>query len=175
MRGIRETAPVVAAISDRHRSALQGQWRTEIRRYENIGDRRHRGAWRCAGRRSKALTDNRTPGEPDGPQNFLAFSKISYRFRPTHRLMAPRRPTKVAHPVKTYPRAVFKLFNQAPMSSTVLSRNNGGFWIQGGKLANFLGSCDYSGVEVDVCFLPSEKVEWYKIAPQNSKSAETET
>lgn len=49
------------------------------------------------------------------------------------------------------------------MSSTILSRNKGGFWIQGGKLAHFLGGCDYSGVDVDVCFLPSDKVEWYEL------------
>lgn len=74
-----------------------------------------------------------------------------------------------------YPRAIFKLFNQVPMNSTILSRNPGGFWIQGGRLASFLGSCDYSGVQVDVCFLASDKVEWYKIATQNSKSAENDT
>jgi hypothetical protein len=88
--------------------------------------------------------------------------------------MAPRRPQKEALRMKAYPRAVFKLFNQAPMSSTILSRNPRGFWIQGGKLANFLGGCDYSGVQVDVCFLASDKVEWYKIAAQNSKSADND-
>jgi hypothetical protein len=68
------------------------------------------------------------------------------------------------------PRATFKLFGQAPMQATILSRNRGGFWIQGGKLAEYLGGCDYSGVEVDVCFLSANKVEWYKVA---SASAET--
>ncbi len=77
--------------------------------------------------------------------------------------MNAKRPTKLAHPMKAYSRAVFKLFDQAPMSSTILSRNKGGFWIQGGKLAHFLGGCDYSGVDVDVCFLPSDKVEWYEL------------
>jgi hypothetical protein len=77
--------------------------------------------------------------------------------------------------MKTCPRAVFKLFDQAPMASTILSRNPGGFWIQGGKLASFLGSCDYSEVQVDVCFLASDKVEWYKIATQNSKAANNDT
>ena len=89
--------------------------------------------------------------------------------------MAPRRPRKEALRMKAYPRAVFKLFNQAPMSSTILSRNSGGFWIQGGKLASFLGSCDYSEVQVDVCFLASDKVEWYRIATQNSKSVVNDT
>ena len=74
--------------------------------------------------------------------------------------------------MKAQLRAVFKLFDQAPMNSTILSRNRGGFWIQGGKLASFLGGCDCTGVQVDVCFLPSDKVEWYKIAAQNSKLAE---
>jgi hypothetical protein len=77
--------------------------------------------------------------------------------------MASRRRTQFAHPMKIYPRATFKLFHQPPMSSTILSRNQGGFWIQGGKLAHFLGGCDYSGVDVDVCFLRSDKVEWYKL------------
>jgi hypothetical protein len=86
--------------------------------------------------------------------------------------MAPRRPRKLTNHMKVYPRAVFKLFNQAPMSSTILTRNNGGFWIQGGKLAHFLGNCDCAGVQVDVCFLPSDKVEWYKLQTQNGKPAD---
>lgn len=65
--------------------------------------------------------------------------------------------------MKPHTRAVFKLFDHAPMSATILSRNRGGFWIQGGKLAQYLGGCDYSGVDVDVCFLASDKVEWYKV------------
>ncbi|MGA6955103.1 MAG: hypothetical protein WBY73_08355 [Candidatus Acidiferrales bacterium] len=77
--------------------------------------------------------------------------------------------------MKVYPRAVFKLFNQAPMNSTILTRNRGGFWIQCGMLAQFLGSCDCSGVQVDVCFLPSDKVEWYRVASQNSKASEFES
>jgi hypothetical protein len=77
--------------------------------------------------------------------------------------MTAKRPTRLAHPLKASRRAVFKLFDQVPMHSTILTRNQGGFWIQGGKLAQFLGGCDYSGVDVDVCFLPSDKVEWYKL------------
>ena len=70
-------------------------------------------------------------------------------------------------------RAVFKLFGQDPMPATILSRKRGGFWIRGGKLAEFLGGCDYSGVEVDVCFLSAKKVEWYKIASAGSGAAES--
>jgi hypothetical protein len=77
--------------------------------------------------------------------------------------MTAKRPTRLAQPLKAYSRAVFKLFDQAPMHSTILTRNPGGFWIQGGKLAQFLGGCDYSGVDVDVCFLPLDKVEWYQL------------
>lgn len=55
------------------------------------------------------------------------------------------------------------------MSTHILSRNPGGFWIQGGALAQFLGSCDYSGVQVDVCFVAADKVEWYKRPQQASK------
>jgi hypothetical protein len=65
----------------------------------------------------------------------------------------------------TNTRATFKLLGQAPMQAILLHRNRGGFWIQGGKLAEFLGGCDYSGVEVDVCFLSANKVEWYKVGP----------
>jgi hypothetical protein len=68
---------------------------------------------------------------------------------------------------------IFKLFGQAPMQATLLHRNRGGFWIQGGKLAQFLGGCDYSGVEVDVCFVSANKVEWYKTASANAHGAET--
>jgi hypothetical protein len=77
------------------------------------------------------------------------------------------------HQTKTNARATFKLFGQAPMQATLLHRNRAGFWIQGGKLAEFLGGCDYSGVEVDVCFLSANKVEWYKTAPANTHGAET--
>ena len=67
----------------------------------------------------------------------------------------------------------FKLFGQAPMQATLLSRNRAGFWIQGGKLAEFLGGCDYSGIEVDVCFLSANRVEWYKAASAHAHGAET--
>jgi hypothetical protein len=77
------------------------------------------------------------------------------------------------HSTKTNARVIFKLFGQAPMQATLLHRNRGGFWIQGGKLAQFLGGCDYSGVEVDVCFLSANKVEWYKTASANAHGAET--
>jgi hypothetical protein len=76
-------------------------------------------------------------------------------------------------PTKTSARATFKLFGQAPMQATLLHRNRGGFWIQGGTLAEYLGGCDYSGVEVDVCFLSANKVEWYKDAPAGAQGAET--
>ena len=72
---------------------------------------------------------------------------------------------------KTNARATFKLFGQAPMQATLLHRNQAGFWIQGGKLAEFLGGCDFSGVEVDVCFLSANKVEWYKTASGNAQGA----
>jgi hypothetical protein len=69
-------------------------------------------------------------------------------------------------------RATFKLFGQAPMQATILSRNRGGFWIQGGKLAEFLRECDCAGVDVDVCFLSANKVEWYKVATANAHAGE---
>ncbi len=78
-----------------------------------------------------------------------------------------------AHTSKANPRAIFKLFGQAPMQATILSRDRAGFWIQGGRLAAFLGDCDYSGVDVDVCFLSAKKVEWYKLASAGSNAAET--
>jgi hypothetical protein len=81
--------------------------------------------------------------------------------------------TRGGQPTTLNPRATFKLFGQAPMQATILSRNRGGFWIQGGKLAAFLGGCDYSGVEVDVCFLSANKVEWYKVASAGAGGAET--
>jgi hypothetical protein len=74
---------------------------------------------------------------------------------------------------KANARATFKLFGQAPMQATILSRNRGGFWIQGGKLAEFLGDCDCAGVNVDVCFLSANKVEWYKVASASAGAAET--
>jgi hypothetical protein len=74
---------------------------------------------------------------------------------------------------KTNARTIFKLFGHAPMQATLLHRNRAGFWIQGGKLAEFLGGCDYSGVEVDVCFLAANKVEWYKAPAANARCTET--
>jgi len=75
------------------------------------------------------------------------------------------------HPTKTNARATFKLFGQAPMHATLLHRNRVGFWIQGGKLAEFLGGCDFSGMEVDVCFLSANRVEWYKAASEHAHGA----
>jgi len=72
---------------------------------------------------------------------------------------------------KTNARATFKLFGKPPMQATLLHRNRGGFWIQGGKLAEFLGRCDCAGVEVDVCFLAANKVEWYKAASEHARGA----
>jgi hypothetical protein len=77
------------------------------------------------------------------------------------------------HTTKANARATFKLFGQAPMQATILSRNRGGFWIRGGRLAEFLGNCDCAGVEVDVCFLSANKVEWYKLASAGARAAET--
>lgn len=81
--------------------------------------------------------------------------------------------TRGGQPTTLNPRATFKLFGQAPMQATLLSRNRAGFWIQGGKLAEFLGGCDYSGIEVDVCFLSANRVEWYKAASAHAHGAET--
>jgi hypothetical protein len=88
-------------------------------------------------------------------------------------VMASRTNRSDVHHTKTNSRATFKLFGQAPMQATILSGNRVGFWIQGGKLAEFLGGCDYSGVDVDVCFLSANKVEWYKVAAANSHAGES--
>jgi hypothetical protein len=91
----------------------------------------------------------------------------------TANVMATKRKRSTMHQSKTNARATFKLFGQAPMQATLLHRNRGGFWIQGGKLAEFLGGCDYSGVEVDVCFLSANKVEWYRLASASAHGAES--
>jgi hypothetical protein len=75
------------------------------------------------------------------------------------------------HQTKANARATFKLFGQAPMQATLLHRNRGGFWIQRGKLSEFLGGCDFSGLEVDVCFLAASRVEWYKAASEHAQGA----
>ena len=81
--------------------------------------------------------------------------------------------TRDAQMTKANARATFKLFGQAPMQATILSRSRAGFWIQGGSLAEYLGGCDYSGVEVDVCFLSANKVDWYKVASAGTAGAQT--
>jgi hypothetical protein len=78
-----------------------------------------------------------------------------------------------AHTKQADTRATFKLFGQAPMQATILSRNRGGFWIQGGQLAEFLGDCDCMGMDVDVCFLSANKVEWYRVTSGGGNAAET--
>jgi len=115
-----------------------------------------------------------TPGWCVGEILRFIFSAHGYRLRAcSPHVMASRKKRSKMHQTKTNARATFKLFGQAPMQATLLSRNRAGFWIQGGKLAEFLGGCDYSGVEVDVCFLSANKVEWYKTAPANAHGAET--
>jgi hypothetical protein len=91
----------------------------------------------------------------------------------TPNVMASRAKRNDEHTIEANPRATFKLFGQAPMQATILSRNRAGFWIQGGKLAELLGSCDYSGADVDVCFLSANKVEWYKVASGGANASET--
>jgi hypothetical protein len=88
-------------------------------------------------------------------------------------IMTSRAKRSDVHTSKADSRATFKLFGQAPMQATILSRNRGGFWIQGGRLAEYLGDCDCAGVDVDVCFLSANKVEWYKVASAGSSAAET--
>ena len=87
-------------------------------------------------------------------------------------VMASRTNRSDVQQTKANSRATFKLFGQAPMQATILSRNRAGFWIQGGKLAEYLGGCDYSGVDVDVCFLSVARVEWYKVTTANSHAGE---
>ena len=87
-------------------------------------------------------------------------------------VMASRAKRSDVHATRANSRATFKLFGQAPMQATILSRSRAGFWIQGGKLAEYLGRCDYSGVDVDVCFLSASKVEWYKVASAGGSVAE---
>ena len=88
-------------------------------------------------------------------------------------LQQPNPNARDAHAMQADARATFKLFGLAPMQATILSRNRGGFWIQGGKLAEYLGGCDCVGVDVDVCFLSANKVEWYKVASAGAGGAET--
>jgi hypothetical protein len=107
-------------------------------------------------------------------ENRFIFGAHGYTLLPfTAYVMASSTKRSKMQQTKTNARTVFKLFGQAPMQATLLSRNRGGFWIQGGKLAEFLGGCDYSGIEVDVCFLSANKVEWYKAASAHAHGAET--
>jgi hypothetical protein len=121
---------------------------------------------RCASQRTKAKS-------AEGFTNRFIFGPLGGTLRAfAANAMTSKLKRSEMHSTKTNPRVIFKLFGQAPMQATLLHRNRGGFWIQGGKLAEFLGGCDCSGVEVDVCFVSANRVEWYKTASANARGAE---
>jgi hypothetical protein len=63
-------------------------------------------------------------------------------------------------------RVIFKLHGMDPLDSTVLKRDDTGYWIRGGALAAQLDQSNCSLPENDVRYLEFTRIEWLR-APRN--------
>ncbi len=65
-------------------------------------------------------------------------------------------------------RVIFKLQGLEPLDSTILKRDETGYWIRGGKLPPQLGHANCSLPESDVRYLEFTRIEWLRAARQRS-------
>jgi hypothetical protein len=65
-------------------------------------------------------------------------------------------------------RVIFKLHGMDPLDSTILKRDDGGYWIRGGTLASHLGQSNCSVPDNDVRYLEFTRIEWLRATRQRS-------
>jgi hypothetical protein len=65
-------------------------------------------------------------------------------------------------------RVIFKLHGLEPLDSTILNRDETGYWIRGGALPTELGPANCSLPESDVRYLEFTRIEWLRAARQRS-------
>ena len=65
-------------------------------------------------------------------------------------------------------RVIFKLRGMDPLDSTVLKRDETGYWIRGGTLAGKLDESSCSMPESDVRYLEFSRIEWLRAPRQRS-------
>jgi hypothetical protein len=65
-------------------------------------------------------------------------------------------------------RVIFKLHGLDPLDSTILKRDETGYWIRGGTLAPHLDPSQCSLPENDVRYLEFNRIEWLRAPRQRS-------
>lgn len=65
-------------------------------------------------------------------------------------------------------RVIFKLHGMDPLDSTVLKRDEAGYWIRGGTLAPHLDQSNCSLPENDVRYLEFSRIEWLRAPRQRT-------
>jgi hypothetical protein len=65
-------------------------------------------------------------------------------------------------------RVIFKLHGMDPLHSTVLKRDETGYWIRGGTLADYLEPSNCSLPESDVRYLEFSRIEWLRATRKRS-------
>lgn len=63
-------------------------------------------------------------------------------------------------------RVIFKLHGMDPLDSTILKRDETGYWIRGGTLAARLDQSNCSLPESDVRYLEFTRIEWLRASRQ---------
>jgi hypothetical protein len=63
-------------------------------------------------------------------------------------------------------RVIFKLHGMDPLDSTILKRDEAGYWIRGGSLPPELDHANCSLPENDVRYLEFTRIEWLRAARQ---------
>lgn len=63
-------------------------------------------------------------------------------------------------------RVVFKLHGLDPLHSTILKRDETGYWIRGGTLAPRIDGSNCAVPESDVRYLEFTRIEWLRAARQ---------
>ncbi len=61
-------------------------------------------------------------------------------------------------------RVIFKLHGMDPFDSTILKKDEAGYWIRGGTLPPHLDHADCSLPENDVRYLEFSRIEWLRAA-----------
>ena len=65
-------------------------------------------------------------------------------------------------------RVIFKLHGMDPLDSTILKRDEAGYWIRGGSLAPRLDRSNCSLPDNDVRYLEFTRIEWLRATRQRS-------
>ncbi len=65
-------------------------------------------------------------------------------------------------------RVIFKLHGMDPLDSTILKRDEAGYWVRGGTLAPLLDQSNCSLPDNDVRYLEFTRIQWLRAPRQRS-------